>query len=115
MDFADGGSFNKALELDGSELEGCALQVEEAKPRTDSRDGFSGGRSGGRGFGGRDGGRGSRGRGGGGRGFSGGRAGRDGGRSGGGRFSGGRGRGGSSRPSMGTAATGTLASYLFLA
>jgi len=77
MDFSDGNSFNKALELNGSELNGEYLTVDEAKPRGDSRDGGGsarGGRSGGRSGG-----------------WSGGRSGGDG-RSGG-RF-GGRGRGG---------------------
>ncbi|KAL9265689.1 Nucleolin 2-like protein [Drosera capensis] len=63
MDFKDGDGFNSALELNGSELGGFELQVEQAKPRGDSR-GDGGDRSGGRsGRGGRFGGR--RGRGGG--------------------------------------------------
>lgn len=119
MDFADSDSFNKALELSGSELEGCSLMVEEAKPRADSRDSFAGGRSGGRsggarGFASRDGGRGfgERGGGSGGRGYSRGRGGRDGGRSYGGRSGGGgRGRGGPSRPSMATPGTGKKTTF----
>lgn len=90
IEFANGGAINNALELDGSEVGGFMLNVQEAKPRGDS----SGG--GGRGFG-RDGCR----RGGG----------RDGGRRGGGRFgsgvrgggrfgSGGRGRGTPNKPSF---------------
>ena len=69
MDFREQDAFSKALELDGSELGGYSLTVDEAKPRGDS--GWSGGkdsagRGGGR-FGGQRGGRGGRGRGGGGR------------------------------------------------
>ncbi|KAI8538377.1 hypothetical protein RHMOL_Rhmol09G0098200 [Rhododendron molle] len=106
MEFTDSDSFNKALELSGSELEGCALTVEEARPRGDSRDSSSS--RGGRGRGGR--GRDSdRGRGG--RGFTRGRGGRDGGRSGGGIFSGGRGRGGPSRLSMATPGTGNKTKF----
>jgi len=77
MDFKDPDSLNKAYELNGTDLGGYSLYVDEAKPRPDNnRDGgFSGGRGGrgwsdrgrgggrGRGFGGR-GGRGDRGRGG---------------------------------------------------
>lgn len=85
IEFANGGAINKALELDGSEVGGCMLNVQEAKPRGDS----SGG--GGRGFGrsgGRDGGR-----------RGGGRFGS--GVRGGGRFgSGGRGRGTPNKPSF---------------
>lgn len=104
MDFKDQDAFTQALELNGSELGGYTLTVDEAKPRGDNRDGGwsggggrdsagrSGGRFGGRGSGGRFGGRGGRGdRGGGGR----------------GRGGGGRGRGGTpNRQSMGTASTG---------
>ncbi|KAL9252063.1 Nucleolin 2-like protein [Drosera capensis] len=87
MDFKDSDGFNSALELNGSELGGFELQVEQAKPRGDSR-GDGGDRSGGRGGrGGRFGGR----RGGGGGDWSGGR-GR--GRDSGGRFGGRRDRGG---------------------
>ncbi|GAB2215279.1 hypothetical protein Drorol1_Dr00019662 [Drosera rotundifolia] len=62
MDFKDGDGFNSALELNGSELGGHELQVEQAKPRGDSR-GDGGDRSGGKSgrggrFGGRRGGRG---------------------------------------------------------
>lgn len=84
------------MELNGSDLGGYSLTVEEAKPRGDSRDG--GRDSGGRGrFGGGRGGRdgGSRGRGG---------------RDGGGRGHGGRGRGGGRgtpyRQSVSTVSTG---------
>ena len=77
MDFKDPDSLNKAYELNGTDLGGYSLYVDEAKPRPDNnRDGgLSGGRGGrgrsdrgrgggrGRGFGGR-GGRGDRGRGG---------------------------------------------------
>ncbi|XP_058182715.1 nucleolin 2-like [Rhododendron vialii] len=115
MDFTDSDSFNKALELSGSELEGCALTVQEARPRGDGRDSSSGrgGRDSSSGRGGR--GRGGRGRDGdrgrGGRGFTRGRGGRDGGRSGGGSFSGGRGRGGPSRLSMATPGTGNKTKF----
>lgn len=106
MEFTDSDSFNKALELSGSELEGCALTVQEARPRGDSHDSSSGRGFRGRGGRGRDGDRGR-----GGRGFTRGRGGRDGGRSGGGSFSGGRGRGGPSRLSMATPGTGMLVSF----
>lgn len=98
----DGDTLNKALELDGSEVGGYNLTVQEAKPRGDSSGGGRGfgGRSGGRG-GGRDGGGRFGGRGGGGRFGGGGRGGGGrfggGGRSGGG---GGRGRGTPNRPSF---------------
>lgn len=92
LEFEDGDSFSKALELNGSDLGGYSLTVEEARPRADNRD--DGGRSGGR-FGGGRGGRGGRG---------GGRGG--GGRGGGGRFGGGRGRGTPNKPNMGTLGTG---------
>lgn len=97
MDFSDGDSFGKALELNGMELGGYTLTVEEAKPRGDNRDG--GGRSGGGRSGSRDGGRGGR---------------RGGGRGGGGgRFGGGgRGRGGFNKPSMGAAGTGLCFSVI---
>ena len=76
LDFNDGDSFNKALELDGSELNKFSLTVNEAKPKGEFRDGPGSGRGGGRSggwSGARDGsGRGSRG-----------------GRRGGGRFGGG--------------------------
>lgn len=91
LDFKDDGSFNKALELDGSELEGYSLSVEEARPRGDGRDGADRGRGGGRDggrFGGRDGGR-----------FGG----RRGGGRVGGRGGGGRGRGTPTRPSFASA------------
>ena len=69
MDFKDPDSLNKAYELNGTDLGGYSLYVDEAKPRPDNnRDGgFSGGRGGrgwsdrgrgggrGRGFGGRGG------------------------------------------------------------
>ncbi|XP_057963316.1 nucleolin 2-like isoform X4 [Malania oleifera] len=88
LDFQDADSFNKALELSGSELGGYSLMVDEARPKGDGRDSAGrGGRSGGR-SGGRDGGQFGGRRGGGGR--SGGR--------GGGRF-GGRGRGSFNKPS----------------
>ncbi|CAD5196313.1 unnamed protein product [Musa acuminata subsp. malaccensis] len=109
MDFKDQDAFTQALELNGSELGGYTLTVDEAKPRGDNRDGGwsggggrdsagrSGGRFGGRGSGGRFGGRGGRGdRGGGGR----------------GRGGGGRGRGGTpNRQSMGTASTGKKTTF----
>ena len=81
IEFKDEKAFNSGLELNGSELEGEYLQVEEARPR-DRDGGWSGGRSGGRSGGGRSGGRDG--------------GGRFGGRDGGGRFGGrgGRGRGG---------------------
>ncbi|XP_042407905.1 nucleolin 2-like isoform X3 [Zingiber officinale] len=102
IDFKDQESFNKAYELNGSDLGGYTLTVDEAKPRTDNRDGGwsggrdGGGRSGGR-FGGRDGGR------------RGGRGDRGRGRDFGGRGRG-RGRGGAPfRPqSAGTASTGSI-------
>ncbi|KAG5531836.1 hypothetical protein RHGRI_026449 [Rhododendron griersonianum] len=106
MEFTDSDSFNKALELSGSELEGCALTVQEARPRGDSHDSSSGRGGRGRGGRGRDGDRGR-----GGRGFTRGRGGRDGGRSGGGSFSGGRGRGGPSRLSMATPGTGSKTKF----
>ncbi|XP_042514780.1 nucleolin 1-like [Macadamia integrifolia] len=56
IDFPNEDSFSKALELDGCELGGNSLVVEEAKPRTDSRDGGGSGRRGGGRRGGRDGG-----------------------------------------------------------
>ena len=85
MDFKDPDSLNKAYELNGTDLGGYSLYVDEAKPRPDNnRDGgFSGGR-------GSRGGRSDRGRGGGrGRGFGG---------------RGGRGR--PFRPTAGTPSTG---------
>jgi len=107
MDFKDPDSLNKAYELNGTDLGGYNLYVDEAKPRPDNnRDGgFSGGRrgsfSGGRGR--SDRGRGGRGRDGGrGRGF-GGRGGR-----------GDRGRGGRGTPykqSAGTASTGKKTTF----
>ena len=45
MDFQDADSFSKALELNGSDLGGQYLYVDEAKPKGDSGGGF-GGRSG---------------------------------------------------------------------
>ncbi|KAE9593403.1 putative RNA recognition motif domain-containing protein [Lupinus albus] len=75
LDFKDGDSLSKALELHESDLGGYTLSVDEAKPRDNQ--GSSGGGRGGR-FGGR----------------SGGRGGRFGGRDSGGRFGGGRDRGG---------------------
>ncbi|OAY67807.1 Nucleolin 2 [Ananas comosus] len=107
MDFKDQDAFNKSLELNGSDLNGYNLTVEEAKPRTDSRDGggWSGGRSGGRESGGRSGGR-----------FGGPRGGGRGGRGGGGRGGrGGGGRGGRggtpNRQSAGTASTGKKTTF----
>ncbi|KAG6500974.1 hypothetical protein ZIOFF_040837 [Zingiber officinale] len=105
IDFKDQESFNKAYELNGSDLGGYTLTVDEAKPRTDNRDGGwsggrdGGGRSGGR-FGGRDGGR------------RGGRGDRGRGRDFGGRGRG-RGRGGAPfRPqSAGTASTGKKTTF----
>lgn len=95
MDFKDSDSFNKALELHESELDGYSLSVDEAKPRDSQPSGGrgrgrfgdgggrSGGRRGGRGrFGGRDG-----------------SGGRFGGRDSGGRGRG-RGRGGFNKPSL---------------
>ena len=62
MDFKDPDSLNKAYELNGTDLGGYSLYVDEAKPRPDNnRDGgFSGGRGsrGGRSDRGRGGGRG---------------------------------------------------------
>lgn len=107
MDFTDADSFNKALEMSGTEIGGYSLVVDEAKQRGDfgsggGRSGGRGGRSGGRDFGrsgGRDGGR-----------FGGrGRGGRDGGR--GGR---GRGRGTPNRPSLAAAGTGMYILYNLL-
>jgi nucleolin len=103
MDFKDPDSLNKAYELNGSDLGGYSLYVDEAKPRPDNnRDGgFSGGRRGS--FSGR-GGRSDRGRGGG-RGRDGGRGRGFGGRGG----RGDRGRGGRGTPyrqSAGTVSTG---------
>jgi nucleolin len=100
MDFKDPDSLNKAYELNGSDLGGYSLYVDEAKPRPDNnRDGgFSGGRRGS--FSGR-GGRSDRGRGGG--------RGRDGGRGRGFGGRGDRGRGGRGTPyrqSAGTVSTG---------
>ncbi|XP_058072965.1 cysteine-rich receptor-like protein kinase 10 [Magnolia sinica] len=59
LDFTDGDSFSKALELNSSELGDYALIVEEARPRSDNREGVgrSGGGRGGRDSGGRFGGR----------------------------------------------------------
>lgn len=97
IDFTNQDGFNKAFELNGSDLGGYTLTVDEARPKADNRNGGSsgggdGGRSGGR-FGGRGGGgrggRGDRGR--------------------GGRDFGGRGRGRGRTPfkqSAGTASTG---------
>lgn len=76
IDFSNGDGLGSALELNGSDLGGYSLMVEEAKPR----DGAGGGRGGGRSGGGRSGGRDSGGR-------FGGR--RGGGRGGGGHFGGG--------------------------
>lgn len=91
VDFKEGDAFNKALELNGSQLGDSTLYVDEAKPRDNNASG--GGRGGGRGFG-RSGGRDSGGRFGGGGRRGGGRGGRDsGGRFGGGGRSGGRGYG----------------------
>lgn len=95
IDFKEGAEKEKAFELDGSDMGGYSLKVDEPRPRGDSGGGFGGrggggfgGRSGG-GFGGRSGGRfGGR--------DSGGR--RGGGRRGGGR--GGRDSGGRGRPSF---------------
>ena len=81
IEFTDSDAFNKSFDLDGSELGGFYLSVQEGRPR-ETRDFGSGGRGGGRGSG---------------------RGGRDGGRfgdrRGGGRFGGGRGgdRGGCGR------------------
>ncbi|KAL5215766.1 hypothetical protein ABZP36_007167 [Zizania latifolia] len=45
MDFNDNGSLSKAFELNGSDLGGYSLYVDEARPRPDNRDGsFSSGR-----------------------------------------------------------------------
>ncbi|KAB2047679.1 hypothetical protein ES319_A13G064400v1 [Gossypium barbadense] len=102
LDFNDGDSFNKALELDGSELNNYSLTVDEAKPRGEFRDGpggeRGGGRSGGRDGGGRSGGwSGGRGRGG------------RGGRHGGGRFGGGRGT--PNKPNLAAAGTGKKTTF----
>lgn len=108
MDFKDPDSLNKAYELNGTDLGGYSLYVDEAKPRPDNSGGFSGDRSGGRGgrsggFSGGRGGRSDRGRGGSrGRGF-GGRGGR-----------GDRGRGGRGTPfrqTAGTASTGKKTTF----
>ena len=86
MDFTDDGSFNKALALNGAELGGNYLTVEEAKPRGDFNDSGRG------------------------RGDRGNSAGRGNGRSGRGRFGGrGAGRGGRSsfnKPSLTASGTG---------
>ncbi|KAK7812147.1 nucleolin 2, partial [Quercus suber] len=100
VDFDSSDGLNSALGLDGSELNGYGLNVEEARPRGDGagsgRGGggrSGGGRSGGRDSGGRFGGRRGGGRGGGGGRFGG----------GGGRFGGGgRGRGTPYKPSFGS-------------
>ncbi|GAB2285021.1 hypothetical protein Dimus_019477 [Dionaea muscipula] len=78
LDFKDSDGMTSALELNGSELGGYSLFVEQAKPRGNSQaqGGGEGDWSGGRGSGGRGSGR------------SGGRGGRSGGREGGGRFGG---------------------------
>ncbi|KAJ6413434.1 hypothetical protein OIU84_006268 [Salix udensis] len=110
LEFNDADSMNKAFELNGSQLGDAYLTVDEAKPKSDNRDGRDSGGRGGRFGGGRSGG----GRFGGGR-SSGGRFG--GGRSSGGRFDGGRGgRGGRGRgtpykPSVTTAASGTKKTF----
>jgi len=108
MDFTDESSFNKALELTGSDLGGWNLYVAEAKPKGQfgGGGGRSGGRDGGRGFGGRSGGRGFGGRSGGRDG--GGRFGRSGGRDGGRR---GGGRGFAGRQSAGTASAGKKTTF----
>ncbi|XP_057478415.1 nucleolin 1-like isoform X5 [Actinidia eriantha] len=118
IDFTDSESLNKALELNGSELQGYPLMVDEAKPRDRDGSGRGGGRSGGRDGGGRFGGGRFGGRDSGGR-FggrdSGGRFGGRGGRGGGGRFGGGggggRGRGTPYKPSMGTPGTGKKTTF----
>lgn len=99
MDFDSSDGLNGALGLDGSELNGYGLNVEEARPRDGAGSGrggggrSGGGRSGGRDSGGRFGGRRGGGRGGGGGRFGG----------GGGRFGGGgRGRGTPYKPSFGS-------------
>ncbi|CAL5340698.1 unnamed protein product [Camellia sinensis] len=46
IDFKDSDSFKKALELNGSELGGYTLMVEEAKRRVDNRDYTGSGRGG---------------------------------------------------------------------
>lgn len=112
MDFGDSNGLSKALELDGSELGGGSLTVEEAKPRDSSFGSGGGGRGRGRddrggrfsrgggrfGGGGRSGGR-----------FGGDSGGRFGGRGRSGGDRGGRGRsGGFNRPSMATAGTGMI-------
>ncbi|XP_042419145.1 nucleolin 1-like isoform X2 [Zingiber officinale] len=102
IDFPNQDAFNKAFELNGSDLGGYSLTVDEARPKADNRDGgFSGGRDGGRSggrFGGRSGGRGGRGD-----------RGRGRGRDFGGR---GRGRGGTPfRQSAGTASTGKKTTF----
>lgn len=114
MDFNGEDAFTKALECNGSDLDGYSLYVDEAKPRESG--GFSGGGgggfSGGGGFGGRGGrgGRDSGGRGGGR--FSGGRGGRDGGRRGG--RGGGRGGGRFGTPNRFSAGTASSGKLLFL-
>ncbi|OVA05743.1 RNA recognition motif domain [Macleaya cordata] len=52
IEFTDGGSLAKALELNGSKLGDYALIVKEAMPRADNHDGAGSGRQGGRGDGG---------------------------------------------------------------
>uniref|UniRef100_A0A2P2LPM7 RRM domain-containing protein n=1 Tax=Rhizophora mucronata TaxID=61149 RepID=A0A2P2LPM7_RHIMU len=96
LEFKDADAFNKALELGGSQLGDHYLTVEEARPRGDSRDGWSGGRGGGRDSGGRRGGRdgGSR--------FGGRRGGRGG---------GGRGRGTPNRPGVTASASGKKTTF----
>lgn len=89
MDFNNGDSLNKALELNGSELNNYTLIVEEAKPRDGPGSGRGGGRSGGRRGGGR------------------------GGRRGGGRF-GGAGRGLGNKPNLAAAGKGVYHHYFCL-
>ncbi|XP_077253834.1 uncharacterized protein LOC143892825 isoform X2 [Tasmannia lanceolata] len=105
LDFKDSDSFSKALELNGDELGGYSLTVEEARPRDgdSGRGGRSGGRGGGRDSGGRFGGRRGGGR------FGSGGGGRFGG--GGGRSGGGRGRGGFNKPNMAAAGTGRKTTF----
>lgn len=87
IDFTQNAEKEKAFELDGSDLGGYSLKVDEPRPRADSGGGGGfGGRSGGGGYGGRSGG-----------GYGGRSGGRFGGRDSGGRRGGGRrggGRGG---------------------
>ncbi|KAG6483738.1 hypothetical protein ZIOFF_060392 [Zingiber officinale] len=96
VDFKDQIAFKKAFELNGSELDGYTLTIDEGKPKGDNSNGKGKGKGGGK-FSGRGGGRGGRGDRGRGRGSGGRGKGRGGGRGGRGDRSRGRGSGGKSR------------------